>query len=280
MKKPPLGNSGSAPPRFDQGEQKLSPLIAVAAAKPAQTTTAIHLARRLRLPLADSCQSPPPFLLLLTPERLELHQTGKNSPGPIYVDFSSAKLKHRRLHGGGRQQSLARAVGIKGQPALTVIDATAGLGRDAFILASLGCQVRLIERSPLIHALLADGLHRALAVPEIAAIVRARMHLISGDAQGFLAQFDFRGAEVIYLDPMFPKKDKSSLVKKESQVLRQLIGSDPDADKLLTLALSKAQRRVVVKRPRLAPFLVNKSPSFSLSGKSSRFDIYLTAKPG
>jgi 16S rRNA (guanine1516-N2)-methyltransferase len=65
----------------------------------------------------------------------------------IFIDFASAANTYRRLHGGGNGQPLARAIGLKtyGLP-LVVIDATAGLGQDSFVLASLGCHVTMIER--------------------------------------------------------------------------------------------------------------------------------------
>lgn len=252
--------------------------IAVLATDPALAAAATQLAQRLGLPLADPAKPPPPFLLQLTPERLQLCQTGPGTPGPVCVDLASPGLSHRRKRGGGRRQSLARAVGIKGRQAPTVIDATAGLGRDAFIMADLGCQVRLIERSPLIHALLADGLRRAQADPGLAAWVGRRLQLSLGEAGAILAGLTVPAADVIYLDPMFPERSKSSLVKKELRLLRQLAGDDDDADLLLEQALAKAGERVVVKRPRLAPFLAGRPPSFSLKGKSSRFDIYLISK--
>ena len=249
--------------------------IAVTATDPALLNKARQLADQLGLPLLDHNTPPPPLLLQLTPRRLELQPTGRRAPGPVYADFLSGKLSHRRRQGGGRRQHLARAVGLKGRQEVSVIDATAGLGRDAFILADLGCRVLLLERNPVIHALLADGLARAMAAPETAELVGKRMQLLTGDALTFLEQSRCPAAEVIYLDPMFPERTKSSLVKKEMLVLRRIAGDDPDAGQLLARSLEKAGRRVVVKRPRLAPALPGPPPSFSLSGKSSRFDVYL-----
>jgi 16S rRNA (guanine1516-N2)-methyltransferase len=59
------------------------------------------------------------------------------------------------------------------------------------------------------------------------------------------------------------------------QILQILIGDDQDADELLETALLCAGNRVVVKRPRLAPALADKAPSHSITGKTSRFDVYL-----
>ena len=263
--------------------------IAVAAASPELAEQAQALAHRLGLPLngygpLNQDVAGPDLriwsgLLLLTELRLELRQLGPDAPGPIYVELLEGPLAYRRKHGGGRQQALARAVGLKGGHSPTVIDATAGLGRDGFILAELGCRVRLIERSPIIHALLADGLQRAMNDPATAAVIEERIELTLGDAVQLLSALPAPTAEVIYLDPMFPERRKSSLVKKELRLLRRIAGSDPDADQLLLVALSKAKQRVVVKRPRPAPPLPGPKPSFSLEGKRNRFDVYLINQP-
>lgn len=130
-----------------------------------------------------------------------------------------------------------------------MVDATAGLGQDAFVLASLGCRVTLFERNPVIHALLADGLARAAMNVDCAAIVE-RMRLLEGSSIEWLAQSEIEAADVVYLDPMFPHRDKSALVKKEMQVFRTIVGDDEDSGQLLASALEHARYRVVVKRPR------------------------------
>ncbi|ADH85647.1 class I SAM-dependent methyltransferase [Desulfurivibrio alkaliphilus] len=258
--------------------------LAVTATDPSRLDEARRLAEALGLVLYNPADrendppSPPSLLLQLTPERLELRATDQLALKPVYVDFASEQLNYRRRRGGGRREQLARAVGVKGSRGSkppTVLDATAGLGRDAFILAALGCRVQMLERSPAVHALLADGLHRALADPAIAAVIGENLQLLAGDALAFLQQSPAPVADVIYLDPMFPERGKSALVKKELRLLRLLAGDDPDAGQLLTAALPKAGRRVVVKRPRHAPSLPGPPPSYSLPGKSNRFDVYL-----
>lgn len=232
---------------------------------------AARLAARLALPLNS-----PAELVLTVDERLSLIRPGSREL-PVSVDFSNRETTHRRKQGGGKTQLVARAVGLGKGPPPTVIDATAGLGGDSFVLACLGCRVTMIERSPVLAALLADGLARALEDPAISAIVQQNMRLIAGDSAGLLTADPSLTAEVIYLDPMYPHRDKSSLVKKEMRLLRQLVGDDPDVAALFAVARARATRRVVVKRPRLAPEITGIAPSFSLTGRSSRFDIYLTA---
>lgn len=221
-------------------------------------------------------QLPAPFALVYTAARLELRKLDEPKLGAIYVDFAAGAVAHRRKFGGGLGQSIAKAVGLKQGKRPQVVDATAGLGRDAFVLASLGCQVTLIERSPVVAALLADGLRRAAQDPEIGPWVQERMQLRCGPAVATLASLD-QTPEVVYLDPMFPEKKKSALVKKEMRVFHALVGADEDADALLPAALAVASQRVVVKRPDYAGFLNQQTPSMQIATKNNRFDVYVKA---
>jgi 16S rRNA (guanine1516-N2)-methyltransferase len=189
------------------------------------------------------------------------------------VDFVEGAMAHRRQFGGGSGQMIARAVGVQGRVRPRVLDATAGLGRDAFVLAALGCPLILIERQPVVAALLEDGLRRAAADSEVAPIA-ARMQLLQGNAIVLLENWPGETPQVIYLDPMFPHRDKSALVKKEMRLFRPLVGDDDDAPALLAAALQLASHRVVVKRPRKAPAIAGPAPAYALEGKSSRYDIY------
>jgi len=249
--------------------------VAMAAESADQVEKAAVLARRLKLPLVEVDDAGHPFLLVVAASRLEIRQTGAHAPGPVFVDFTEGAVDYRRKHGGGRKQPLARAVGIKGKSAPTVFDATAGLGRDAFVLACLGCRVHLFERSPLVGVMLEDGLNRAMADPEIDGIVRDRMTLSIGDSNELIALLVQEKPEVVYLDPMYPHRTKSALVKKEMRLLRAIVGDDPDAPQLLETALKHAMKRVVVKRPRLARPITGPEPSLQITGKNSRFDVYL-----
>ncbi|CAA9574830.1 MAG: 16S rRNA (guanine(1516)-N(2))-methyltransferase [uncultured Truepera sp.] len=230
------------------------------------------LADSLSLPLSG--QRGAELLLYLTRERLELREGGKNAAGPVYADFVGGRADFRRRHGGGRAQPLARAVGLRGGVSPTIVDATAGLGRDAFVLASLGARMVLLERSPVVGTLLADGLRRALENAEVSAIA-ARMTLQVGDAVTYLGTLNVR-PDVVYLDPMYPHTDKSALQKKEMRLFRRLVGPDDDAPQLLETALHVARTRVVVKRPAQAPFLGEVRPNGKIKSKNTRFDLYLS----
>lgn len=246
---------------------------------PAFAVDAAVWAERLQLPLAGEAE----FAVQLGEQGLQFVELGPHAPGPVRVDFVEGAVAHRRLFGGGSGQMIAKAVGIQSGVRPTVLDATAGLGRDAFVLAELGCPVTLIERHPLIAALLEDGLRRALADEAVGPVV-ARMHLLHGNAIELLRAWDRELPQVIYLDPMFPHRDKSALVKKEMRLFRPLVGDDDDAPALLEAALALATHRVVVKRSRKAPAIAGEKPGYVLEGKSSRFDIYpkksLKAKTG
>lgn len=196
---------------------------------------------------------------------------------PLTVDFVAGKAAHRRRFGGGRGQLVAKACGLAKGVSPSIVDATAGLGRDAFVLASLGAQVLLIERVAAIAALLEDGLKRAARHSDTADIA-ARMTLRHGDAAQSLAELVASAhfpPQVIHLDPMFPHREKSALVKKEMRLFRELAGDDDDAPRLLEAALDIATHRVVVKRPRKAPPIKGPAPQHTLEGKTSRYDLYV-----
>ncbi|EPC03002.1 hypothetical protein L861_22080 [Litchfieldella anticariensis FP35 = DSM 16096] len=196
---------------------------------------------------------------------------------PLKADFVAGRVAHRRLFGGGRGQLVAKACGLGKTQAPSIIDATAGLGRDAFVLASLGAEVLMIERVPAIFALLEDALARAACNPETAPIA-ARLRLAHGDAcrelAAVVAAADFP-PQVIHLDPMFPHRAKSALVKKEMRIFRDLAGDDDDAPRLLEAALDVASHRVAVKRPRTAPAIDGPMPRHVIEGKTSRYDLYV-----
>lgn len=197
----------------------------------------------------------------------------------LHIDFASNSNTYRRLHGGGRGQPIARAVGLKtyGLP-LTVLDATAGLGQDAFVLASLGCKVTMLERTPLLAEQLRDALLRGSAVESIREII-SNMQLVETNSIEYMQQLATRTdvifPDVVYLDPMFPERTKSALVKKEMRALKELVGEDLDADQLLAAACKIAMRRVVVKRPKNAEYLGGVTPHASQVGSANRFDLYL-----
>lgn len=229
-----------------------------------------------RFGLAQWAEQSSGFSLHYDDKGLSLYKTDEPKLGAINVDFVTGAVAHRRKFGGGKGQSIAKAVGLNKGATPVVLDATAGLGRDGFVLASLGCKVILHERHPVVAALLYDGLQRAYNDSEIGPWMQQNMSLIFGSSHTLLAQCDSM-PDVVYLDPMFPHREKSALVKKEMRVFQELVGGDTDADDLLEFAYPLASKRVVVKRPDYAPFLNDKTPSMQIKTKKNRFDVYVKA---
>ena len=230
---------------------------------------ATALASGLDLPVvAELSDNPSLLFIYFDNDRLVLGRGRGAREHPIAVDFQQLQ---RDRHRG--KELLLKAIGGRRQ-GLTAIDATAGLGRDSFLLASYGATVHLCERQPVVAALLADGLRRGRQEMEVGAILE-RMHLHKLSATEYLRSCsDGEAADVIYLDPMFPPSGKTALVKKEMRLFHDLVGQDMDADSLLAVALAKARHRVVVKRPPHAPVLGGTAPQLAVSGKAVRFDIY------
>ena len=238
-------------------------------AEPPYLEQAMQWAERLGLSVNQPCE----LALVVNEAGLSLQELGPKAPGPVRVDFVEGALAHRRQFGGGSGQMIAKAIGIAQGVRPRILEATAGLGRDGFVLAGLGCEVTLIERQPIIAALLADGLNRAHADLDVAPIA-SRMRLMTGNAISLMREWQGEPPQVIHLDPMFPHREKSALVKKEMRIFRPLVGDDLDAPALLAAALELASHRVVVKRPRKAPCIEGPKPAYTLEGKSSRYDIY------
>jgi len=212
------------------------------------------------------------FILQVNLQKLELKKCDEPKLGAICVDFVSGATAHRRKFGGGRGQDIAKAVGLKHGFTPHVLDATAGLGRDAFVLATLGCKVTLIERVPMVAALLENGLARAKLSSDVADIINHINLIYASSIDNMTISTP---PDVIYLDPMYPHREKSAAVKKEMRVFQSLVGEDLDADSLLEPALALAKYRVVVKRPSYAEPLNNQKPATSIKMKKNRFDVYV-----
>jgi len=266
-------------PNFDSPVQS-TPLckVAVVAAAEALRDRAGEVARELHLPLIESptrTQCEFDLLLMVRPDGLAVAPTDSASGGALRVDFVRGPTAYRRVAAGGRRQPLALAVGLKrGRPA--VFDATAGLGRDSFLLACLGCRVTAVERSPVLEALLCDALERGRAAgnKQLSAALD-RIRLVCGDSREVLRLLVSADApDVVYIDPMFTPREKSALAKKEMRICRMLVGDDSDAAELLDAARAVARRRVVVKRQRKAPPLAS-GVSVSHRGRVVRYDVYL-----
>jgi 16S rRNA (guanine1516-N2)-methyltransferase len=197
----------------------------------------------------------------------------KRMSGKLICDFTGGAVGHRFRFGGGRGQSLPKAVGMKGGHTPTIVDATAGLGGDAFLLASLGGEITLIERSVEVHKVLQEGMKRAQDAGGEVAEVIGRMTLLLGDAKDLLPSLC---PDVVMVDPMHPPRKKLALVKSQMRLIREIVGEDPDQIDLVKVALQTARKRVVLKWPRRADTLDGIPPySHQIIGKTTRYDVFM-----
>lgn len=198
----------------------------------------------------------------------------KRTPAKLRVDFVNGPVAHRLRFGGGRGQDLPKAIGLRAGKTPLIVDATAGLGRDAFLLASLGATVTMIERSEEMHALLVEGMDRAAAEGGDYEDIIGRMTLLKGDAKDLLPDLV---CEAILIDPMHPPRKNSALVKQDLRQVRELVGTDDDAADLVRCALDHATKRVVLKWPAKAdPIEGIRACSHQIRGKSTRYDVFMT----
>lgn len=258
--------------------------LAVLASAVADEAWASSLSATLRLPLAPmgaEVQALDNFdaVLIVQGTQLLMQQCGHSAPGPVSVDFGSGAMRHRRK--AGANELLGKAVGVGKKSLLRVLDATAGLGRDSFVLADLGCDVSLYERHPVVAQLLSAGLVSAASSSDSwQQQVVAHMHLHPIDPRHAVVD-DAEQVDVIYLDPMFAVKDKAAAVKKEMALLQQLLScptQQSDAENLLHWALQQDVARVVVKRPAKGAALADVEPSHCIRGKAVRYDVHVFRK--
>ena len=229
------------------------------------------LAASLDIPVVAAPQAAR-LLLRHTPDGLELCKPGDSAlPGALRVDFASPGARRRMTV--LNRELLVQAARVRRTAQPLLIDATAGLGSDGFLLAAAGFRVQMFEVNPVVAALLADGLERARRNPALAAIAE-RIHLVADDARTALGSLG-EHPMVIYLDPMFPERSKSALVKQELRLLQLLDPHSLDPGQLLRAALAVQARKVVVKRPRTGPCLLDMPPSYTVRGKAIRFDVYV-----
>lgn len=256
---------------MDPSESHADPKIAVVASAPEHRAAAEALRAEFGFEITDSVRDGSDGHLTFTPQGLGLMERGADKH-PLVVDFLHLYRHDRRRR---RDDPLLRAVGLHKGP-LSVLDATAGWGHDAFRMAVCGARVTAVERSPVMIALLRDGLRRAVVEPEVAAALDGRLQFILADSIQYLNDVpDAERPEAVYIDVMYPhKRRKAALPTREMQALRALVGENPDAPELMAAALRAATRRVTVKRHRYAEFLAP-DPSHQLRSPKTRYDIYL-----
>jgi len=263
------------PPAQKNGNCRIA--VVSAAADPHVQVRAARLATELALPAAagmEATRGHHDLVLSVDGHGLAIREVGGPRGRPLYIDFVIDGAGFRLRGFQGARQLLARAVGIR-KGCRRIVDATAGLGRDAFLLASLGCEVLALERSAVLGALLKDAISRARSGGNYRVRAAAeRISLIVEDSRGVLRRLSGIDApDVVYLDPMYPPGKESALSKKEIRICRKIVGDDDDAADLLDVARSVASKRVVVKRHRRTNPLAD-APSVSFIGRTVRYDVY------
>ena len=232
---------------------------------------AAALAESLELPVVQTTAGYD-YTLELSDQGLQLRDQQRPRSRPLVLDLVKV-VSGLRPHDCSRKQPLARAMG-KGVH--TIVDATAGLGHDAVLLAAMGFEVVAIERAAAIYALLEDALLRARDTAIYQRRLDDRLRYVLADASDYFGSLA-APPDVVYLDPMYPPKRKqSALTRKALRILREIVGEDSDAGHLLIEARKHARRRVVVKRPHYAPTLAE-GPDMTIKSKLVRYDVYLSA---
>ena len=200
----------------------------------------------------------------------------------VSTDFVGGEFFYR-LKTSGKNQPLTKALGVP-KGVVDIVDLSAGFGQDAFVLAWVGCRVRLVERQPLLAQMLVEALRVASKAPsevprdqaEKLRLAAERMTVVRVDALSYLGGLsDSERPEAIYFDPMYPETGRKALPRKEMQLLEKLVGADEDQAAVGELALKTAKNRLVVKRPRQAPPLLG-LPTQSFESPTTRYDLYLS----
>ena len=191
----------------------------------------------------------------------------------LKCSFVEGPILHRLKYGKGRGQNLAKAIGMRANKNRTIVDATAGLGYDAFILASLGANITLIERSETMHKLVADAMLQAKSHGGEVSKIIGRMSLLFGDSKNILPGLS---PKVILIDTMYKDRKKSALVKNNMRLIREIVGPDSDFIDLIKVAFKIAKNRVVIKQPRYAkPLKDIRECSHQILGRTIRYDVYM-----
>lgn len=238
--------------------------VVVCMGKGAQKDMAEALAKRLEVPLTE--KEGDGLTVLFDAKGVSLKGYGLSYQG----DFEG--MLHRVTNGRLLHEMLVKAAKTSEQN-LRAIDCTAGMGEDSFLLAAYGYQVTLYEQNPVVAALLKDALRRAKKHPVLKDIA-SRMQLVEGNSIELLAQ-RVDEVDLIYLDPMFPERQKSGLINKKLQLIQKLEPPCSAETDLFEAAMQAKPSKIIVKRPLKSPNLARKSPNYTLNGKAIRYDCYV-----
>lgn len=192
--------------------------------------------------------------------------------GLTYQGDFAETMMHRVTNGRLQHEMLVKAASSE-KEGRKAIDATAGMGEDAFLLAAQGYEVTLYEQNPVVAALLKDAIRRAKK-NQILKDIAGRMKVVEADSVESMSKL-LDPVDVIYLDPMFPARQKSSLINKKLQLIQKLEPPCSEETDLFDAALKVGPSRIIVKRPLKSKYLAGREPSYTLKGKAIRYDCYV-----
>ncbi len=223
---------------------------------------AVALSEKVNAPISDSLGED--LTLLLDASGLSLIGYGLKYQG----DFEQMV---RRVTAGRLHHEMLVHIAKTKQSDPKAIDATAGMGEDAFLLAACGYEVTMYERNPVIVALLQDALKRASANSFLKDII-GRMHLIEGNSIELIPTLG--KVDLVYLDPMFPARKKSGLINKKLQLIQKLEQPCVDESALFAAAQAVLPQKIIIKRPLKGDCLANVTPHYTIKGKAIRYDCF------
>lgn len=185
------------------------------------------------------------------------------------------QMLHRLTEGRLQHEMLVHITKTK-DDSPRAVDATAGMGEDSILLAAAGYDVTMYEQNAVIAALLKDAMRRAKKNPVLKDIV-SRMKLIEGNSINLMKELTFT-PDVIYLDPMFPARQKTGLVNKKLQLIQKLEMPCYEEKELLEAAINIQPSKIIIKRPLKGAFLAEREPDYSVKGKAIRYDCIMCRK--
>ena len=186
----------------------------------------------------------------------------------MHVDFLKGSLSWR-LKRRDHETLLKKAIGKKNKN-LTIFDGTAGFLSDALIFLALGHKVIACEQSKVLFLLLSDAINRA----KIKLNFLDNLNLIHGNALDVYKII--QNIDVIYLDPMYPRKKNALRSGGMSDIknILKLENIDNLGDQIFFDLKNNKFKKIVLKRP-IKSKIIDDSLNYQVKGKSTRFDVYI-----